>query len=387
MSYVALVPAAGGGSRMASALPKQYLPLLGRPLIWHTLAALAAVPAIERIFVVLAPDDRHWADHDFSAFAGRLQVLRCGGASRAESVANGLAAMSGVAESAWVLVHDAARACLPAERVAALMAVVADDDVGGILAVPVADTLKRDFDGRIAATVARAGLWQAQTPQMFRRGLLIQALAAARDVTDEASAVEALGMSPRLVEGDVANLKITYPPDLRLAELILRDRNAMAKEMRTGLGYDVHALVPGRKLILGGVEIAHETGLLGHSDADVLLHAVTDALLGAAALGDIGRMFPDSDERWRGADSRMLLRGAMAAVREAGWRVVNIDATIIAQAPRVSPHAAAMVANIAADLGIAATAVNIKGKTTEQLGFEGRREGIAAQAVALVERA
>ena len=386
MTYVALVPAAGGGSRMASAVPKQYLPLLGRPLLWHTLAALAAVKAIARLYVVLAPDDEQWAQHDFTAFADKLRPLRCGGATRAESVANGLAAMTDEDAATWVLVHDAARACVTPRQIEALIAGIADDGVGGLLAVPVADTLKREQERHVAATVSRQQLWQAQTPQMFRRDLLLRALTAARDVTDEASAVEALGLSPRLIEGDAANLKITYPADLHLAELILRDRNNMAKEMRMGQGYDVHALVAGRKLILGGVEIAHETGLLGHSDADVLLHAVTDAILGAAGLGDIGRLFPDSDERWRGADSRVLLRGAMAQVREAGWRVVNVDATVVAQAPRVSPYAAAMAANIAADLGIAAAAVNIKGKTTEKLGFEGRREGIAAQAVALIER-
>jgi 2-C-methyl-D-erythritol 2,4-cyclodiphosphate synthase len=155
---------------------------------------------------------------------------------------------------------------------------------------------------------------------------------------------------------------------------------------RIGQGYDVHALTPGRKLILGGVEIPHHQGLLGHSDADVLLHAITDAILGAAALGDIGRMFPDSDAQWEGADSRRLLRGAVAEVNAAGWRVGNIDATVIAQAPKIAPHVEAMCANIAADLGIAATAVNIKGKTTERLGFTGRGEGIAAQAVALLVR-
>ena len=158
-------------------------------------------------------------------------------------------------------------------------------------------------------------------------------------------------------------------------------------DIRIGQGYDVHALVPGRKLILGGVEIAHPAGLLGHSDADALLHAVTDALLGAAGLGDIGRLFPDTDPRWHGADSRALLRGAMAAVREAGWRVGNVDATVIAQAPRIAPHVAAMAANIAADLGIEPGGVNVKGKTHERLGFEGRQEGIAAQAVVLLLRA
>lgn len=157
-------------------------------------------------------------------------------------------------------------------------------------------------------------------------------------------------------------------------------------DFRIGQGYDVHALVPGRKLILGGVEIAHGAGLLGHSDADVLLHAITDALLGAAALGDIGRMFPDTDERWRGADSRLLLREAMAAVHRAGWRVGNVDATIVAQAPKIAPHVGAMAANIAGDLDIAAACVNVKGKTHERLGFEGRQEGIVAQAVVLLTR-
>ncbi len=157
-------------------------------------------------------------------------------------------------------------------------------------------------------------------------------------------------------------------------------------DIRIGQGYDVHALVPGRKLILGGVEIPHPAGLLGHSDADALLHAITDAILGAAALGDIGRLFPDTDERWRGADSRALLRGALDAVRQAGWRVGNVDATVVAQAPRIAPHVAAMVANIAADLGIAPDRVNVKGKTHERLGFEGRQEGIAAQAVVLLMR-
>ncbi|MBI4999103.1 MAG: 2-C-methyl-D-erythritol 2,4-cyclodiphosphate synthase [Rhodocyclales bacterium] len=161
----------------------------------------------------------------------------------------------------------------------------------------------------------------------------------------------------------------------------------MSMDYRVGQGYDVHALVPGRKLILGGVEIAHPVGLLGHSDADVLLHAITDAILGAAGLGDIGRMFPDHDERWRGADSRMLLREAMAAVRSAGWRVGNVDATVVAQAPKIAAQVGAMAVNIAADLGIAPGCVNVKGKTHERLGFEGRQEGIAAQAVVLLARA
>jgi 2-C-methyl-D-erythritol 4-phosphate cytidylyltransferase/2-C-methyl-D-erythritol 2,4-cyclodiphosphate synthase len=385
MTYLALVPAAGGGSRMGGTLPKQYLPLLGRPMIFHALAALCAVGDIARIYVVLAPDDAHWHGFDFSALAPKLRVLRCGGATRAMSVANGLAAMADdVAPDDWVLVHDAARACLTAAHVEALIREVGNDPGGGILAVPVADTLKREDGHAIAATVAREKLWQAQTPQMFRHGLLTRALAAAPGVTDEAGAVEALGKQPKLVAADATNLKITYPLDLHLAEIILRDRNAMTTQTRIGQGYDVHALVPGRKLILGGVEIPHAMGLQGHSDADALLHAITDAILGAAGLGDIGRMFPDTDGRWKDADSRGLLRQAAAAVDAAGWRIGNIDATVVAQAPRIAPFVDAMAANIAADLGIATAAVNIKGKTTERLGFEGRQEGIAAQAVAML---
>ncbi len=227
MSYYALVPAAGGGARMGADRPKQYLPLLGRPLIWHTLNTLCAVPAIARVFVVLSADDVEWDSHDGSAFAGRVEVLRCGGATRAESVGNGLRQLHGRVDAEdWMLVHDAARACLTVAQVEALIAAVDGDAVGGILAMPVADTLKRaDGAGRIAATVPREQLWQAQTPQMFRHALLLDALERAPAVTDEASAVEALGLKPRLVAADATNLKVTYPLDLHLAEIILRDRN------------------------------------------------------------------------------------------------------------------------------------------------------------------
>jgi 2-C-methyl-D-erythritol 4-phosphate cytidylyltransferase len=209
---------------MAAERPKQYLPLAGRPLVAHALATLCAVPAIERVYVVLAPGDEGWEDMDVAG-AGKLRVLRCGGATRAASVGNGLAAMAGeVMADDWVLVHDAARPCLAVAHVEALIAAVRDDDVGGILAVPVADTLKREEDGRIAATVPRERLWQAQTPQMFRHGLLRRALAAAPEVTDEAGAVEALGLRPRLVAADATNLKVTYPLDLQLAGWILAQR-------------------------------------------------------------------------------------------------------------------------------------------------------------------
>ena len=229
MSYYALVPAAGSGARMGGERPKQYLPLLGQPLIRHTLAALCGIAALDAVFVVLSPGDEEWQQHDWSAFGDRLQPLFCGGASRAESVANGLRAIADCAfPDDWVLVHDAARACLSGPQVDRLIAEVGADPVGGILAVPVADTLKRaGADQRIAATVARDGLWQAQTPQMFRHGLLLEALTRCPQVTDEASALEFLGYAPRLVQGDASNLKVTFPQDLELAAMILAKRKAL----------------------------------------------------------------------------------------------------------------------------------------------------------------
>ncbi|MCB4361681.1 2-C-methyl-D-erythritol 4-phosphate cytidylyltransferase [Quatrionicoccus australiensis] len=224
--YFAIVPAAGSGSRFGAEKPKQYLSLLGRPLIHHTLAALVACPEIERVWVVLSPNDAEWSRHDWSDLGAKLETVRCGGATRADSVGNGLRAAAMVAaEDDWVLVHDAARPCLSADMLAALLRELADDPVGGILAVPVADTLKRaDAEQRVAATEPRDGLWQAQTPQMFRYGRLAEALENCRAVTDEAGAIEAMGLKPKLVKGDSTNLKVTFPADLALAAMILRGR-------------------------------------------------------------------------------------------------------------------------------------------------------------------
>lgn len=221
-SFHALVPAAGSGSRMGGEVPKQYIDLLGRPVIRHTLEALLAVTQFDAVWVVLAPDDTHWARYDWPSDA-RLKVLRCGGATRAASVANGLAAVAEVAAAdVWMLVHDAARACVSPVQVARMIEVLADDPVGGLLAVPVADTLKRaDADGRVAETIPRGGLWQAQTPQMFRLGALRDALAAHPEVTDEAGAIEACGMKPRLVPADATNFKVTFPDDLAMAARLL----------------------------------------------------------------------------------------------------------------------------------------------------------------------
>lgn len=224
--YFAIVPAAGSGSRFGAERPKQYLTLLGRPLLFHTLAALCACPDIERVWVVLSPDDEYWRRYDWTDLGPKLETVLCGGATRAESVANGLAAAAlAAADDDWILVHDAARPCLTPGMLGSLVEELSDDPVGGILAVPVADTLKRaDAEQRVAATELRDGLWQAQTPQMFRYGLLREALARCREVTDEAGAVEAMGLKPKLVRGDTTNLKVTFPADLAMAEWILRGR-------------------------------------------------------------------------------------------------------------------------------------------------------------------
>jgi 2-C-methyl-D-erythritol 4-phosphate cytidylyltransferase/2-C-methyl-D-erythritol 2,4-cyclodiphosphate synthase len=294
-------------------------------------------------------------------------------------------------------VHDAARCLLQPAAVERLIDACIDDAVGGLLALPLTDTLKQTAgaDGdRVAATVDRAGKWAAQTPQMFRLGLLARALdAAGAAVTDEASAVEALGLRPRLVQGDADNLKVTWPADFARAGQLLEMRmadtsnRAALPDLRIGEGWDTHALVAGRPLVLGGITIPHSHGLLGHSDADALLHAITDALLGGAGLGDIGRHFPDTDAAFAGADSAVLLQEAVRRVRAAGWTPVNVDSTIVAQAPKMAPHIAAMRERIAALLGLAVDTVNVKAKTAEKMGPVGEGRSIETRAVCLLMRA
>jgi 2-C-methyl-D-erythritol 4-phosphate cytidylyltransferase/2-C-methyl-D-erythritol 2,4-cyclodiphosphate synthase len=403
----ALVPCAGTGSRAGTAGPKQYAPVAGRPLVAHTLDALAAVGRLAATLVVLAPDDGDFEREVPGAAGERCWIARVGGASRAETVANGLVQLlaRGASPQDWVLVHDAARCLLRPEWVARLIDACSDDAVGGLLALPLADTLKCESGGRVQATVDREGKWAAQTPQMFRIGLLdaaLRAAAASRAViTDESSAVEALGHRPKLVRGELDNLKVTWPGDFALAERLLQHRDhhrntAMTGEaamtgkttpmppLRIGEGWDTHALVLGRPLVLGGVLIPHSHGLLGHSDADALLHAITDALFGAAALGDIGRHFPDTDAAFQGADSGVLLAECARRVRAAGWAIVNLDATVIAQAPKLAPHMPAMVARIAGLLGLAPGQVNLKAKTAEKMGPVGEGRAIEARAVCLL---
>jgi 2-C-methyl-D-erythritol 4-phosphate cytidylyltransferase/2-C-methyl-D-erythritol 2,4-cyclodiphosphate synthase len=378
---------------MGAAVPKQFLLLDGRPLLLHTLTALSSWPRLSGM-VVVVPEAEVARVEGLVAGAGIPRVLQvvAGGAERQDSVRCGLAALTSAAPEDVVFVHDGARPFPPVERFAELEAAATPE--GALLALPCRDTLKAEETGAATGTVDRRGLWQAQTPQAFPVRLLREALARAsaegRSGTDEAGLVEALGKRPRLVLGDPRNLKVTEPADLDLALAIAReravrhDRGPAGAALHVGHGYDVHRLVEGRRLVLGGVEIPHPRGLLGHSDADVLAHAVADACLGAAGLGDIGRHFPDSDPAWRGASSLGLLERVAALARERGFSILRVDATLVAQRPRVAPHVPAMESNLSAALGLGERGVTVKATTTEGLGFEGREEGMSAHAVALL---
>lgn len=382
----ALVCAAGVGARMGLGHPKQYMRIAGEPMLLLTLCALARVPRIESIHVVVSPDDPY-IDGIADRFPRNVVLHRAGGAERAESVRNGLLAANFDREN-WVLVHDAARPCVKASEIDRLLdEVLADESVaGGILALPMADTVKRvDARHRIVETVPRKELWRAATPQLFRAGTLIEALDGSLEgITDEASAVERLGLPVKVVAGRATNIKVTNPGDERVAELILGEEHMVP--FRVGQGYDSHRLVEGRPLILGGVEIPFEKGLDGHSDADVLLHAVTDAVLGAAALGDIGQHFPPSDPKWKGADSGKLLAAIVELVHSRGWTVVNLDATIVAERPKIGPHMPAIRRSVAALLGVGEDVVNVKAKTNEKMDDVGREAGMMAHAVVLLAR-
>lgn len=386
--YWAVVPAAGAGRRMGAAIPKQYLPLAGQPVIAHTLDVLLRYPRLAGVVVAISAGDEWWPGVVAQRMDDPPLLVVTGGAERGHSVLNGLDALWERAHPEdWVLVHDAARPCLRVDDLERLLTELSGDPVGGLLAVPVRDTLKQADDrGRVATTVDRSRFWHALTPQIFRLGLLRDALreALARGlmVTDEAAAMEAAGFAPRLVEGRADNLKITRPEDLALAEFYLT--HGRSGNMRIGHGFDVHAFGPGEFITLGGVRIPHGQGLIAHSDGDVLLHALCDALLGAAGLGDIGQHFPDSSAEFSKIDSRILLRRVVRLLQEQRLAVGNVDATIVAQVPRLAPHLLAMREGIAADLNVSLDRVNVKATTTERLGYVGRSEGIAVHAVALL---
>ncbi len=394
--FWAVVPAAGRGERFeksagAPQLPKQYAPLAGATVLACSLRPLLAEPRIAGVVVVLAPGDGLWPEH-----APRSEKLLTaqGGASRQDSVLAGLKKLREQASPEdWVLVHDAARPCLEPADVAALIAALEAGASGAVLAASVVDTVKRERDGVSFETVDRSGLWRALTPQAFVLGELERALEeAARSnsgVTDESQAMERRGVRAVLVQGSPFNIKVTRAADLQAAARILQtaEKPTMVRKMRVGQGFDVHTFGAGDHVVLGGVRIAHERGVVAHSDGDVVIHALCDALLGALGKGDIGRHFPDTDPKYRGADSRLFLRTVAALVREAGYRLVNADVTVLAEAPRIAAHRLAMAANLAEDLDVAPELINIKATTTERLGFVGRGEGLAAQAAVLLEGA
>ncbi|HVI92666.1 MAG TPA: 2-C-methyl-D-erythritol 2,4-cyclodiphosphate synthase [Anaeromyxobacter sp.] len=370
---------AAGGSGLRAGVAKQWLILGGETVLRRAARLVARCEAVDELVAVVPPGEeaRGAAEVDGLGKPARAVV---GGAARADSVRNGLAAVSGCAV---VLVHDAARPFASA-ALAARVAEAAARDGAALAAVPVTDTVKRAAGDRVAETLDRRVLWLAQTPQAFRRDVLLGAYAAAGDdasvATDECALVERTGVDVTIVPGEPGNFKITGPEDVARARALLEAPVAM------GVGYDTHRFAEGRRLVLGGVEFDGD-GLLGHSDADVCAHAIGDAILGAAGLGDLGRHFPDTDPQWKGVSSLALLRAIAAKAGERGWRVGNADVTLAARRPKIAPRSEEMRARLAEALGVAAAQVNVKATTGEGMGFVGRGEGIAAHAVALLVRA
>jgi len=411
MHVTAIIAAGGRGRRLGAAVPKQALLLGGRPMLQWSVEAFLACGRVNEIVVVVPPE---WlASPPEYLRRGGLRLV-AGGERRQDSVANGFDAAS--VASDVILIHDAARPLVDEGLIGRVIDAAAEGGAA-IVAAAARDTIKwapakgDEVPRVIERTLSRDAIYLAQTPQAFRRDVLREAVALGRagvEATDEAALAEQAGHPVRVVEGGARNMKVTTGEDLVIAEALLRaeadgdrrDRTAsragaLAEAggaragdagLRIGSGYDLHRLVEGRPLILGGVHVPCERGLAGHSDADVVCHAITDAVLGAAAAGDIGQHFPDTDERWRGASSIELLKQAMALVHDAGYRLVNVDATIVAERPKLGPHRPAIVASLAAALGVAPAAVSVKAKTNEGVDAVGCGAAIAVHAVALLQR-
>ncbi|HAA74140.1 TPA: bifunctional 2-C-methyl-D-erythritol 4-phosphate cytidylyltransferase/2-C-methyl-D-erythritol 2,4-cyclodiphosphate synthase [Candidatus Latescibacteria bacterium] len=384
MATVAIILAAGAGKRMGADRPKQFLDLGGRSLILYALDAFEACSAVDRI-VLVTPPDMIDEVRTLASVCEKVQDVVAGGAERQDSVAEGIKA---VGDAEIIAVHDGARPMVRAEEIADVIE-AARANGAAVIGQPASDTIKRGRDGQVIETLDRSEVWAVQTPQAFKADVIREAHeAAARDGfygTDDTALVERIGKPVTLVEGSRDNIKVTHPGDLERAEDIL-NRRMEGGVQRIGMGYDVHQLAEGRKLILGGVEVPFERGLDGHSDADVLSHVVIDALLGAASLGDIGRLFPDTDAAYKDISSLVLLERTAEALREANVTVGNVDATVMAQRPKLAPHIGQMEANIAEVLGIDVSQVSVKATTTEKLGFVGEEKGMAAQAIALVRQ-
>lgn len=374
---VALVVGAGEGRRFGGEVPKQYCSLAGQPVMRRSLVAFLEHPEVTSVQAVINPG--HRAFYDEAARGLGLPDPVDGGASRQESVVRGLESLA-EAPPERVLIHDAARPLVAGGVISRVLAALSQSP-GAVPALALADTLKRVDGGMVSATVDRQGLWRAQTPQGFRYQDILEAhrRAESSDMTDDAAVAERAGLAVAIVEGDEDNIKITGPEDLIRAE-----RTLGAGETRTGMGVDAHRFGAGDHVMLCGVAVPHDRGLEGHSDADAGLHAVTDALMGAIGAGDIGGHFPPTDPEWKDASSDVFLRRAGELIAAQGGRISNIDVTLICESPKIGPHREAMVKRIAEILGVPENRVSVKATTTDRLGFTGRGEGIAAQAVATV---
>ncbi len=370
--------------RAGTPAPKQYALAGGQPILAQTVGVFLGSPAVDLVAVVIGPEDRPLYDRAVGSGDPKLTLPVTGGDTRQGSVLNGLRALAAYGPDR-VLIHDGVRPFITPNIIARVVQAL-DRTPGAIAAVALADTLKRaDADGRVAETVERTGLWRAQTPQAFRFADILAAHEAAaaagrNDLTDDAAVAEWAGLAVTLVEGSEANRKLTTAEDMAMVQA----RDAGLPDVRTGQGFDVHRLAAGDHVWLCGVKIAHSQALEGHSDADVGLHALTDALLGAIGDGDIGEHFPNTDARWKGAASHLFLADAVRRVRARGGLIGNVDVTLLCEAPKVAPHREAMRRRMAEILEIEVGRVAVKATTTEGLGFTGRREGIAALATATV---
>ncbi len=382
---IAIIVAAGRGSRAGAGGPKQYRDLAGRAVISRTAAAFLDHPEIDAVRTIIHRDDFDEYERAMAALIGdrKLMAPVTGGAERQDSVRLGLESIGDDAP-ARVLIHDAARPFVDAATISRVIASLDDHD-GAIAALPVHDTIKRADGDMVETTVPRDALWRAQTPQGFRFDKILAAHRAAEGkvLTDDAAVAEAAGITVKLVAGSPDNMKITQAEDFGMAELIL-GRKKEPMEYRTGHGFDVHAFEDGDAVIICGVEIAHDKKLKGHSDADVGMHALTDAIFGALGEGDIGDHFPPSDSQWKGAPSRIFLEKARDRVADRGGRITHCDVTLMCEAPKIGPHRDKMRGALAEILNVDTSRISVKATTTEQLGFTGRREGIAAMATATV---
>lgn len=378
MTTAAIIVAAGRGTRAGGDLPKQWQMLGTRRVIDHTVDVFSNLPEIDRIVLVLHPDDL-----DHYPPSGKISVVT-GGATRAQSVRNGLEFLADTG-ARHVLIHDVARCCTKSGLILYILYNLQTSAAQAVApALPVTDALWQGADGHVTGPQDRSGLYRAQTPQGFDFNAILQAHRAYDGpAADDVGVARAAGIAVRILPGDEENLKITTPEDFARARKILENQ----MDIRVGNGYDVHRFGPGDQVVLCGVPIPFERGLQGHSDADVGLHALTDAIYGALAMGDIGRHFPPTDAQWKGAESHIFLRHAAELAAEKGFTINNIDVTLICEQPKITPHAPAMIAAISDITTVAPDRISVKATTTERLGFTGRSEGIAAQAtVTLVQK-